>query len=407
VTATPPRRWPAWLAFGAWSALIALSVPLVRGFQMWVAAHFGSALFGYAVLVAVIAALAASVVLLRRRRLRLDPGTVWWLVGVAAIFVVWTLRLWARPEETVHFVEYGVLGVLAWHALRGHVDDAGAYLGAALLVSLVGLCDEILQWMAPARYWELRDVAINSGTGILVQVALWKAVPPPIRAMRPGSIRLCVRLAALELAVLAACLCVTPPRVEQICTRFPSLAFLRTNPDVLAEYGSLVRDPAIGRFRSRFGVEELRRLDQRRGAEAGATLDQYPDPRYGEFLSRFTPVTDPFLHEVRVHLWSRDRRFDEAHAASNPAAAREPATVAFRENQILEGYFGRTLAHSRSAWSENQRAAATSLVDPGLHFESKVGAHLITLLSERQLRAVLLALVLGLLVGDRWLGRAR
>jgi hypothetical protein len=399
------RRWPAWLGFGLWSALIAVSVPLVRPFQTWVAARFGSTLFAYGVLAAVAAALLLSTLLLHRLRRRLDVGSLLWLTGVAALFVGWTLRLWGRPEETVHFVEYGVLGYLAWLALRQHLPDAGVHLGATLLVGLVGLGDEVLQWVVPTRYFDLRDVVINTGAGALVQLALWKAAPPPVASIQTPSARLSLRLSALAAALLAVCMGITPPRVERLCDRFPSLGFLRTNPDVMAEYGHLIRDPAIGRFRSRFRADELQRLDRQRGAEAGATLDAYPDPRYGDFLAQFTPVSNPFLHEARVHLWSRDRNLEVATAATDPEVAREAATAAFRENQILEGYFGRTLASSRSAWSEAQSAGAAALVDPGLRFESKVGAQLITLLSERQLRAALLALLLVLIAAERRLGR--
>jgi hypothetical protein len=205
----------------------------------------------------------------------------------------------------------------------------------------------------------------------------------------------------VELAVLALCLANTPPRVEWLVERVPALTFLRTNPDVMAEYGHLYRDPGIGVFRSRFDPTELDRLDRERGAEVAALLDRYPDHLYESFLARFTPVTDPFVHEARVHLWSRDRNADQALAASDPAAA----TVAWRENLILEGSFGRCLAHSRSAWDPPRRAALANLHDPVLPFESKVAEHLITALSEGQVRGLLVAALLGVLALERRLLR--
>jgi hypothetical protein len=401
-----PRElhWPAWVALGVWTALIFASIPTIRILQGWVAARFGSALFGYGVMAAVVAGLAWALVLLGRARGRIALIDLAWLAGIAIVYVWWTRRLWGQPEEAVHFVEYGVLGVLAWRAIRQRTPDAAAHLAAALLGTLIGTCDEIVQWVVPSRFFDLRDVALNAGSSALVQLALRRIVSPSPPA-RPQSLRLAARLAAAELALLTLCLAATPARVERLVTRFPSLAFLAHTPEAMAEYGHLYNLPSIGRFRSRFTLEELERLDSRRAAEAGALLDQYPDPRYGEFLARYTPVTDPFLHEARVHLFSRDRNRHEAEEQlDDPRAARELMTTAFRENELLETCFGHTLASSHAAWSELERGTAEALALADRRFESRVGASLITLLSEGQLRSFLLVAVAGLLLVDRWLG---
>jgi hypothetical protein len=98
------------------------------------------------------------------------------LLAVAAAFVAWALHLWLRPGaepvEAVHLVEYGILGVLAARALRHHAADSGSLLAAGLLVALVGTLDEVIQWLVPNRFFDLRDVVINAGSGALVQIAL-------------------------------------------------------------------------------------------------------------------------------------------------------------------------------------------------------------------------------------------
>lgn len=395
------RPLPAWLPFAAWTLAILVSVPLVRPLQKWVAAQVGSSVFGYATLAGLAVAAVAAVLLLHRNRHTLRWVPLLWLGATAAALVAWTLHLWQRPEEAVHFLEYGTLGVLAWLALRHHLPDAGVHLAATALVSLVGLGDEILQWAVPSRIWDLRDVVVNTGAGALVQVALAKAVAPPSSPISRRSLRITLRLVAAELAVLALCLSNTPPRVERLVQRVPSLVFLLTNPDTMAEFGHRYRDPSVGIFRSRFDRPELDRLDRDRAVEVGALLDRYPDHLYGDFLGRYTPVTDPFAHEMRVHLWSRDRNLDQALASSDRAAA----TAAWRENRILEGYFGHTLAHSRSGWDETRRAAAQALADPDLPFESKVSVHLITVMGEGQVRALLMTTLLLVLVVERWLAR--
>ncbi len=403
MTADPRGRRRAWLLLASWAAVILASVPLVRPLQQWLADRVGSEVFGHATVVAVVAALALAVAAGRRWRGRLDAVTLLWVALVGAAFLGWTAHLWRRPEEAVHFVEYGALSALAWNALRHHLRDAGVHLAAALLVSLLGLVDEAFQWAVPSRIWDLRDVAMNTGAGVLVQLALARLAPPPVPRLAPASLRLAARLAATEVAILALCLANTPPRLEWLCARFPSLEVLKTNPDTMAEYGHLVRDPAIGRFRSRFRPGELRRLDQDRAAAARAVLDEYPDHRYGDFLARFTPVTDPFLHELRVHLWSRDCNAADARAAIDPAVAATAWTVAARENRIVESYFGRSLEGSHLAWDAPRRAGVEAREQPDAPFESRVGSHLVTVLSEGQLRAALVAALLALLAAERWL----
>ncbi|MFH1176210.1 MAG: VanZ family protein [Acidobacteriota bacterium] len=395
------RPWLAWVLLGLWTLLIFASIPTMRALQRWVVAHLGSTAFGYTVVIAILAALAGALALGRRTRRQLNLPTVILLVAIAAISLWWTNRLWGAPEEAVHFIEYGALGVLAWRALRQHVPDASAHLAAALLTTLVGTADEIVQWVTPDRFWDLRDVGLNAGVSGLVQLALWKVVPPASQAVQASSLRLSARLAAAELCLLTLCLANTPARVERYAARFPALARLNTNNEAMAEYGHLCRDSAIGRFKSRLTPATLGRLDERRAIEMAAILDQYPMARYGEFLARIMPQRDPFLYEVRVHLFSRDHNLGEARQQPpGSLARRQLATAAFRENTILERYFGRTLAASLYAWSEALRARVEALVIPDASFTSKVGAHLITAFSEGTLRALLVVAVLGLLAAS-------
>ncbi|MCP4896176.1 MAG: hypothetical protein GY906_04305 [bacterium] len=75
------------------------------------------------------------------------------------------------PEERVHFLEYGVLALLARHALSGHMSAAAQYLGAWLLASVAGWGDELIQWVLPTRVYDLRDVAVNSVAALVALAA--------------------------------------------------------------------------------------------------------------------------------------------------------------------------------------------------------------------------------------------
>jgi len=399
------KRLP-WILLAAWILVIFATVPLVRRMQLWIRDTVGSEVFAYAVIAAVVVAVSGGVAAVVRARRRAAPSTLLWLVAIAAVYVWWTLRLWKMPEEAVHLLEYGILGVLAYWALRQRAPDTAAFVAAALLGTAVGTVDEIIQWITPERYWDWRDIAINSGASALIQLALWKAVPRQPAPPRPSSWRLVCRLAAVELVLLALCLANTPARVEWYASRVPALGSLASNQNAMNEFGYLHADEEIGRFRSRFTLAELDSLDSSRGREAGAILDAYPEALYGEFLSAFPPGRDPFVHEARVHLFSRDRNLGLARERREvPDHHRAHMTRAVRENRILEACFAVTIAHSSSRWNARRLAKVEQDSIDDFQFTSMVSAHLVTSVAEWQLQLVIALALVGLAAAHRRLGR--
>jgi len=69
-------------------------------------------------------------------------------------------------------------------------------------------------------------------------------------------------------------------------------------------------------------------------------LNRYrSDSTYSDFLQKYTPVNDPFLHEARVHLFWRDRYIREAEAEKeNEEIYHDRIMVAYRENLIMKKY---------------------------------------------------------------------
>ena len=85
-----------------------------------------------------------------------------WLLSVAAVSLGYTLELGEKsPEEALHFIQYGVLGVLVYRALAHRRHDTSIYIAAALICGILGIIDEVIQWLTPRRYWSLRDIWIN------------------------------------------------------------------------------------------------------------------------------------------------------------------------------------------------------------------------------------------------------
>jgi len=283
------------------------------------------------------------------------------------------------------------------------------YLAAAWLGAILGTADEIIQWMTPRRVFGFRDVWLNIQAVGLIQVLLAAGLRPAFvrGAVAARSVHLVCGLGMMHLAVLALCLSNTPPRVERYTRRWAALGGLRHTYSIMAEYGYLHSEPGVGQFYSRFTREELRRLDRERAAEAASRLDEFRDPaQYQEFLRTWTPVTDPFTHEARVHLFRRDQYAARAwELRGDPKTLREYATAAWQEDRILELYFSNTLHASQYVLQPRMAARLNEYQDPSIPYVSPVSATLITRLTEGPVRCLFLAGILALALAERLAGR--
>lgn len=112
--------------------------------------------------------LAAVVVL----GLKTRPG--WAAVGVAlgivGVYALVMARM-ALPEERSHLVEYGVVAVLVYEALKArsaggrHVDKPA--LLAVVAAAVIGATDEAIQLLLPSRVFDPRDIAFNAAAGVM------------------------------------------------------------------------------------------------------------------------------------------------------------------------------------------------------------------------------------------------
>jgi VanZ family protein len=406
------REWVSWLWVGLCALGIFATVPLARSIQLFVQDRWGRELFLVVVMAAaLLAALAGAIALARRptgdRRGR--ATSTLWLLAVSAVFVGYTWKLREAPEEALHFVEYGVFGVLSFRALSHRLRDTGIYLVAALLGALVGATDELIQWITPDRYWGLRDVWLNFFATALVQVGIALGLRPAYVRGLPGrrSARLLCRVAFATALLLGLSLLNTGERIDWYAARVPGLAFLASNPTSMAEYGHLYEIPGAVRFRSRLAPEELARADRERAEEAAAILDRFrSEEDYPRFLAIYTPAKDPFLHEARVHLFRRDRYRREADETRDAGLRRYRLGVAWGENAILERHFGETL-HRSSYALPAEEIARLEAARPEDVYESPVSGHLFARVSERGVAVATLAVLVALLAADRALGRAR
>jgi VanZ family protein len=154
--------------------------------------------------VAALAVLAAYAVSAARARSRPRPLELFVLAFFAALYAAAVLPLMGRPEEALHFVQYGAVGGFAYAALAERrrrlaaegtagwlAAPAAAETAAFLATAAAGWIDEGIQHLLPNRYYDLRDVAFNAAAGALAIAALaslrWArrgrpsstAAPPP------------------------------------------------------------------------------------------------------------------------------------------------------------------------------------------------------------------------------------
>lgn len=390
----------SWLSVVMWTAAIFLTIPLARTIQRFVALNWGGEIFSYAVLGFIGAGLVAGLTSIGRGRSLLSRDS-FWLLAVAIIFSGYTLKLrQGSPVEATHFVQYGILGILLFRALSHRIHDSAIYLAAAIMGAIIGMVDEFIQWLTPGRYWGLKDIWLNLFAVILVQIAISWGIRPRFLSRKTGRANLCMvcRLAFAAVALFGLCLLNTPARIAWYSERVPALAFLQENESVMLEYGVLYEDSEIGVFRSRLSPAELEASDRDRAEEAAAILDRFQSSElYETFLRIYSPVSDSFLHEARVHLFSRDRNYETASEfREKPEEYKRYLTSAFRENQILEKYFSRTLYRSASVWGLEERSLSSRYLDRDKVYNSPVSSGLVTRFSELQVALIIGGLLFGL-----------
>jgi len=363
---------------------ILVIVPVANTFQRFVSDNFGSEAFIYFVLFALAIAFVFIIYLLiYKLKIRSLTNYVW-LFTVTGLYIYSILKLRNAPAEAVHLLEYGLLGFFLFKALIHHVRDKSLYFTASFFALLIGTFDEILQWITPQRMWDFRDVGLNALSGGLFQLGIWKVVKPKIISdkINANSIRILTSVFAICLVILGLCASNTPKRVASYTKLLPWLSFLRKE-EPMSEFGYKFGDPEIGVFYSRLRLGELEKIDKQKGEEYAHTLNDSANMSYEQFLREYNPISNPFLHELRIHIFRRDTYFDKGNKTSDINEKKELYFIAYKENLILEKYFTRSVGKSAYSWGENKIKALESLIDKSKPYKSPVSANLITSFSEK------------------------
>jgi hypothetical protein len=180
----------SWKWVLGYTALLLLSLNQTRRFLDWLEQRNLSGLQGVFLLLA--AAGCVSFLLCRIRRTQGRFGLSTWLrlVGFLGLYLVCMFASTTYTVDRIHFVEYGILGLLCFHAVRpGHgVIRRVAYAMTALFA--IAFLDECIQGFLATRYYALRDLTIDLLAGFLPALGLhWLPLYPREQYETAGTIR--------------------------------------------------------------------------------------------------------------------------------------------------------------------------------------------------------------------------
>jgi hypothetical protein len=128
---------------------------------------------------------------------------------------------------------------------------------------------------------------------------------------------------------------------------------------------------------------QLNKIDKQNGEEYARILNESFNRDYEQFLKDYSPTTNPFMHELRVHIFRRDSYFEKARVSSEIAEKKGSYFIAYKENLILQKYFTQSVKKSVYSWDENKIKEAEILIDRNKPYISPVSANLFTSFSEK------------------------
>lgn len=146
---------------------IVASASFTRQLSNFARARIGEGGFLFLVILTLIILLLLFLIFVIRRKPRFINLSMIIMMLIIGVIVVWRIKI---PEEKIHILEYAVLG---WFAGRDLIKTSskirklrGLILACAVCIA-VGILDEAFQKILPNRYFDLRDIALNSLGGAL------------------------------------------------------------------------------------------------------------------------------------------------------------------------------------------------------------------------------------------------
>jgi len=355
-----------WLHVALFSLVVFLTLPVGPFIRDYIYENLGKWSVIYIVAGILSAGLITALYHTVRKRDRFSISQVLWTLVIGYLYWLALKRTFKIPIESVHFVEYGFLSLLVYRALRTSYDERCVFLAAFFFTYCVGVLDEFIQWFLPNRVGALRDILLNAVSVGLVQLLLWKGI-------RPGKLKKGFPARSFRFAAFTA------------VTGILLTAFYIS---LVSDFGYHMKDPEVGKFFSRITGQEILERDSLMWEHYSDAIDSASTVPYMEFLEQ---TEDPFLYEMRVRIFRRDRHFEDGSYR-----------VSCCEEAILRKYFGRSLENSMYSWPEGRDEICEGLAKDCSTYKSPVSQELIVKYSEREMWTVTAVLAsLLVLLGTR------
>lgn len=84
------------------------------------------------------------------------------------------------PAEKIHLVQYGILAWLVTEALTDRLYGFSLHLTAFVVVMIIGVGDEFVQWLRPNRVGDINDIGLNTLAAFLAQILLYTLQREPV-----------------------------------------------------------------------------------------------------------------------------------------------------------------------------------------------------------------------------------
>ncbi|TKJ40481.1 hypothetical protein CEE37_09210 [candidate division LCP-89 bacterium B3_LCP] len=355
----------SWAALIGWVGFIYATLGTVPTWREFLQDRYGEGIFGTITYFAAGICLVAILfyMLFGRKERKFFPYIVLVLV---MLFLRYTMRHWITiPVEQIHFIEYGMVGFLAFNALRYHLSGWALITAALFIAYFFGMIDECIQGLLENRVGEQRDMYWNGLAAALVLVIVAFSIKPKVIFHKCG-----FREARIHLLIVALCL--------------PIQGYFNST---FAQFGYLIEDDALAVvFRSRLDVERLKLYDD--------NLDHFKQdiaPRIGKerMNTLLGDMHDKIHEEVTVHSF---RRFYHGIRGNYP--------VAYKESLILSHYFPQFISGTSLDWPRGKIKELQDKIGNLVNstYYSPVAEHLITKFTQLQMWFVIIMLEIFILI---------
>ncbi|MBF0352774.1 MAG: VanZ family protein [SAR324 cluster bacterium] len=154
----PTSQRAIWIVLILYVLSIYLTLPVMRSILNWIRQLISHGQLGFIINLLLGLAGGGLILIAGRKNIRV----VLWMIPPILLTGVWISQL-DIPEERVHFLQYGLVGILTWKTQRGKTWQNVVW--ALVIATGIGALDELIQWFLPNRVGDWRDVWINTAAG--------------------------------------------------------------------------------------------------------------------------------------------------------------------------------------------------------------------------------------------------